>query len=169
MLADSARVSRGDGRVRLWHVLCITAGRMSLSRFKRSVVTCDEGAPIGDAARKLRDERVGCVIVTRQGYPAGVLTDRDLTLRVLAEGRNPQTTRVSDVVTFDPITINENDGIETAAARMRDHGIRRLPIVDGAGNVVGIVTADDLMILLGRELADLCEGIESSSDSSESR
>ncbi|WP_394842334.1 CBS domain-containing protein [Pendulispora brunnea] len=142
---------------------------MSLSRFLRAVTTVSETDPVAVAAGKLRDAHVGCVVVTRGGRPVGIVTDRDLAVRVVAEGRDPWRTLVSDIVTYDPIVLEASDGIETAVARMREHGVRRLPIVDASGAVVGIVTSDDLVLLVGREMSDLCEGINGSADTCDSR
>lgn len=142
---------------------------MSLSRFRKPTATAAEGDEAAAVARTMRDARVGCVVVTRGVHPVGIITDRDLALRVVAEGRDPTRTRASEIVTYDPFVIEEEAEIETAAARMREHGVRRLPIVDGSGKVVGMVTADDLLALLGREFANLCAGIEESADSSDSR
>jgi len=142
---------------------------MSLARFRKPTVLAPEDERVSVVARRLRDERVGCVVVTRDGRPVGLLTDRDIVVRVVAEGRDAERTRVSEIVTYDPFVLAEGDGVDTAAARMREHGIRRLPIVDTRGEVVGIVTADDLLMMLGRQLADVCLGIEEGADSSESR
>jgi predicted transcriptional regulator len=76
---------------------------------------------------------------------------------------------VSDVVTYDPVVVDEASSLESATARMREHGVRRLPIVDHDGAVVGIVTADDVAVLLGRELAELTSAIDENADASESR
>jgi len=121
------------------------------------------------AARAMRDNRVGCLIVVREGHPIGIVTDRDLVNRVLAEGHDPTSARLHDFVTFDPLTVSVHDGIETVAARMRQHGVRRLPVVDDDGKAVGIVTSDDLLVLLGREMGAICEGIDNRCDSNESR
>jgi CBS domain-containing protein len=72
-------------------------------------------------------------------------------------------------VTYDPITLSVHDGIETAVQRMRQHGVRRLPIVEDDGVAVGIVTADDLLVLLGGEIAAVCEGIENRADAEDTR
>jgi CBS domain-containing protein len=121
------------------------------------------------AARTMRDRAVGCLIVQESGHLAGIVTDRDLVVRVLAEGIDATSARVGDFATYDAITVSVHEGLETAAERMREHGIRRLPVVDDQGQVVGIVTADDLFVLLGRELSSVCEGIQNQSDASESR
>jgi len=140
-----------------------------LHRFIRPIVTSTLDQRVTDAARAMRDQGVGCLVVTRDRHPIGILTDRDLAIRVVAEGKDASKLLVSDVVTYDPIVLSTTDGIETAAALMRKHGVRRLPIVDATGQLAGLVTADDLTMLLGRELAAVAESIESASDVTESR
>ena len=142
---------------------------MSLDRFRRDVQLAAEKDLIPDVARKMRDASVGCVVVARDGRPIGILTDRDIALRVVAEGRDPAVTRVSEVVTYDPIVLAVDADIATATALVRAHGIRRIPIVDASGQVVGIVTSDELLVLVGKELSDLCAGIEDGADTTESR
>ena len=142
---------------------------MSLARFKAPVVTIQEESTVEAAARVMRDRRVGSLVITRSGRPIGLITDRDIVVRVVAEGLDVRAARVDDFVTFDPITVSVHEGIETATARMRRHGVRRLPLVDEDGRAIGIVTADELLALLGRELAAVCEGIENRSDSRDAR
>lgn len=133
------------------------------------MVMATEEESAAAAAGKLRDAGVGCVVVIRAGRPVGILTDRDLAIRVVAESRDAGQTRLSEIVTYDPIVIDEDAEISTATLRMRQHGVRRLPLIDARGNVTGIVTADDLVVLLGRQLADVCHGIENCADTTESR
>jgi CBS domain-containing protein len=142
---------------------------MSLREFEREVLSVSLNAPVIEAARRMRDAKIGCVVVSRDRHPIGILTDRDLAVRVVAEGRDPQQTKVSEVVTYDAVTLRRSDTRQTALIRMREHGVRRLPIVDDAGKLVGMVTADDLVTLLAHELLDLGAGIEGNVDSSESR
>jgi len=141
---------------------------MTLARFRRRVVHLDEDATVLAAARAMRDEHVGCVVVTRGGHPLGLVTDRDLVVRSLAEGRDPST-RLRECVTYDPLTLSESDGVERAVSVMRDHGVRRVPIVDGTGRAVGIVTLDDLLGELGQQLGRLCEAVANNFDASETR
>jgi len=141
---------------------------MSLVQFTRSLATADAEETVEHAARTMRERRVGCLVITKSGHPLGIVTDRDLVVRVLAEGIDGSA-RVGDFTTFGPLTIGVHDTLETAAICMRTHGVRRLPIVDDTGLAVGIVTADDLLIMFGRSLADVCEGIDNRSDASESR
>jgi CBS domain-containing protein len=142
---------------------------MTLARFATRLATATMEDSVQDAARTMRDRRVGCLVITLGGRPAGIVTDRDLVVRVMAEGRDPSTTRIRDFVTYDPITVSVHDGIETAVERMRRHGARRLPLVNEEGVAVGIVTTDDLFVLLGGQIATLSEGIAESADADDSR
>lgn len=142
---------------------------MSLQRFEREVVTVPLDAPVIAAAQLMRDRRVGCVVVSREGRPVGILTDRDIALRIVAAGRDPERTLVSQVVTFEAVSLLRTDTIETALTRMRQFGVRRLPIVDDSGLITGIITADDLLPLLANELLALGSGVEDNVDASESR
>jgi CBS domain-containing protein len=142
---------------------------MQLSRFEHGAVVAELGESAATAARRMRDYRVGCVVVVREARPVGIITDRDLALRVVAEGKDPERTPISDVVTYDASTVTRDAGIETAVRIMSERGVRRLPIVTEDGKVTGIVTADDLTVLLTGLLADLGAGIRDNVDASESR
>jgi CBS domain-containing protein len=147
----------------------ITTIALGLGRFERAVVTATLDDTAHNVACRMRDQHVGCVVVVRDGHPVGMLTDRDLVLRVIADALDPQTTLVSSIVTYDAVTVLRTDGFETVMRTMREHGVRRVPIVDETGRLTGIVTADDLVALLGRELAALGEAISCNVDGSESR
>jgi CBS domain-containing protein len=140
-----------------------------LARFEHGVVVAQLTETAAAVARRMRDFHVGCVVVIRDDRSVGILTDRDLVLRVVAEGKDPQETPVSDIVTYDATTVQRDAGIETAALLMRDRGVRRLPIVTDDGRVTGIVTADDLVVLLTDELAHVGIGIRDNVDSGDSR
>ncbi|WP_437671103.1 CBS domain-containing protein [Sorangium sp. So ce131] len=142
---------------------------MSLSRFEHGAVSAELTESVTDVARRMREFRVGCVVVTHGARAIGIVTDRDLVLRVMAEARDPATTVVSDVVTYDPTTLQQTDSIETALRLMRERGVRRLPIVRHDGKVTGIVTADDLTVMLAAELSDLGAGIRGNVEATESR
>jgi CBS domain-containing protein len=144
-------------------------GPAALARFERPVVTAELDDTALAAARRMREHKVGCIVVVRDGRPMGILTDRDLVLRVLAERLDPGEVPVSSVVTYEAATLCRSDGFETAVRTMKKHGVRRLPIVGDDGRVTGIVTADDLIGLLGTELAALGEAIESNVDGTENR
>jgi len=142
---------------------------MDLERFEHGAVVATLDDTALAAARRMRDYHVGCVVVTRGAHPIGILTDRDLALRVVAEGRDPTTTRIGEIVTYDVTTIPRECELGTAARIMREHGVRRLPIVTPEGKVTGIVTADDIVALLASTMSDVGRGIDANVDSPESR
>jgi CBS domain-containing protein len=142
---------------------------MALERFEHGAVTADLSESARDVARRMREFRVGCVVVTRGAHPVGIVTDRDLAMRVVADGLDPATTPVSRIVTYDPAVLTRTSGIETAVRLMRERGVRRLPIVTEDGKVTGVVTADDLVVLLTQELGELGAGIDAATDATESR
>ena len=140
-----------------------------LERHLHPVTVVAADTTVVEAARLMRDERVGCVIVGRNRRAIGILTDRDITTRVVAAGKNGETTPVKDVATFDPFVIHSSNSMQTAVDLMRKHGVRRLPVVDEDEIVVGIVTTDDLLVTLSRELASIGDAIADSSDACDIR
>jgi CBS domain-containing protein len=139
-----------------------------LEDFMREVVVARDDEDVGTIARRMRDRGVGCVVVTAARRPIGIVTDRDLALRVLAEGRDART-KVHEIMTEVPVTIPASSSLDAALATIRASGVRRLPLVDPGGEIVGIVTCDDLVVRLGRELAELGSGIEGNVDAPELR
>jgi CBS domain-containing protein len=105
----------------------------------------DAGASVPDAARAMRDRDIGDVLVTQDGLLVGILTDRDVVVRVLAEDRDPMNTALGDVCSRDLTTLSPSDAIETAVARMRESAVRRLPVVE-EGRPVGILALGDLAV-----------------------
>lgn len=117
---------------------------------------------IGTVAETMRDRTVGSVVVERDDEAVGIITDRDLAVEILAEGTDPSTLTARDVMTPDPVTADVEEGVFELCELMREEGIRRMPVVDG-GKLVGIVTLDDLIILLGDEMNDLSKVVRSES------
>jgi CBS domain-containing protein len=107
--------------------------------------TVDAGAPVVEAARAMREGDVGDVIVTQGGQVTGIVTDRDIVVRAIAEGRAPDSTPVSEVATSDVRALEPTQSVDEAVQAMREHDIRRLPVVDG-GRPVGIVSLGDLAL-----------------------
>ena len=107
-----------------------------------------------EAARRMRERRVGTLVgVDDAGRPCGLLTDRDLALRVVAAGAHPHATSVGEVMTEHPRTVSESTAIESALSLMRSGSFRRLPVVNEEGKLVGIVTLDDILGLIAEEFA----------------
>lgn len=127
---------------------------MSVGRIcRREVHVARAGESALAAARRMAAENVGTlVVVDEEGRPAGIVTDRDLVLRVMAQGRDPSRTPVMYAMTVAPRHAEEDTSIEDALARMREGPFRRLIVVGSDGRLVGVVTLDDVLELLGEEL-----------------
>ncbi len=118
----------------------------------KPVVTASAQMTVDQAARAMRSKNVGALVVVNAGRPVGMLTDRDVAIEVVAKGLDPETARVGDVMHKRPITIREDLGILDAAKVFAKTGVRRLPVVTKSGVLVGVITVDDLIMLLGNEL-----------------
>lgn len=108
-------------------------------------ITLPKTAPVGDAARLMKEQDIGDVIVLDEGHVCGIVTDRDLVVRTLAEGRDPDTTKVGEVCSSDPTTLPPDADVSEAVSVMREKALRRLPVTD-KGRPVGIVSLGDLAI-----------------------
>jgi CBS domain-containing protein len=119
--------------------------------------TVPEQATIEDAARIMRDADIGDVIVLNDdGRVTGIVTDRDLVVRVMADGVDPAEVRVVSIINQGVVSIAPDESVETALDLMRDHKIRRLPVIENQ-RLVGVVTLGDLAIdrQPGSTLADI--------------
>lgn len=116
----------------------------------RDVMTSDPttlatSASVRDAARVMADQSIGNVIVMQDDNVYGIVTDRDITVRAVAEGRDPQSTTVGDICTTNPQTLSPDDSVREAVQLMRDSAVRRIPVVEN-GRPVGIVALGDLAV-----------------------
>jgi CBS domain-containing protein len=120
-----------------------------------------------EAARKLRDLDVGALpICGDDNRLAGMVTDRDIVVRCVAEGGDPSSVKVGDLADGKPVTIGADDSVEEALATMTKHGVRRLPVIDGH-DLVGIVTqADVARNLPDEKIGDLVEAISNAPSNS---
>src|SRR5687767_15738497 len=107
--------------------------------------TVNADDPIIEAARTMRDSDIGDVIVLQDGDVGGIVTDRDIVVRGLADGRDPQSTSVSEVCTTGIEAIEPGASVEDALRKMREADIRRLPVVED-GRPVGIISLGDLAV-----------------------
>lgn len=122
----------------------------------REVHLADAGEPVLAAAVRMKQQNVGCLVVLGAGRrPIGIVTDRDLVTRVMTEGHQPGAVRVEQVMTHHPRVAREDTPIEDALAAMRRFGVRRMPVVDGGGALIGIVSVDDALELLAGELGNV--------------
>lgn len=108
-----------------------------------NVVAVPDSTTVYDAARRMRDDDIGDLLVVADRELRGVVTDRDLVVRVLAEQMDPQQTRIGDVCTSSLVSATPETAVDDAVSMMRDAAIRRLPVVDD-GRVVGVVSIGDL-------------------------
>jgi CBS domain-containing protein len=129
---------------------------------KRNMVVVPKGEGVVDAAKRMRMSHVGTVIVVadRDGkpMPIGILTDRDIVLSIVAsDPEHLPFLSVSDAMSDDLLTAREDTGLDDALKLMQRRGVRRLPVVDQTGALVGIVTADDVIRFLAEELGQLVQ------------
>jgi signal-transduction protein with cAMP-binding, CBS, and nucleotidyltransferase domain len=125
---------------------------------RRKVVVIEPDDPVKLAAQRMEDKLVGCLVVIDGDKPVGIVTDRDLALRVVAK-ELPPSTPVKEVMTADPITIREDASFFELTKTFRDSAVRRLVVVDKDGKLVGLISVDDLMELLTTEFANLIAAI----------
>jgi CBS domain-containing protein len=122
----------------------------------REVDTAEVSESVQAAADRMNSRNVGTLLVLNPlQHPLGIVTDRDLAVRVLAKGKDPFSTTVGDVMTLFPKTIREDTPIEQAITLMRSGPYRRLPVVDHAGKLVGLLSIDDVLDLLAEEFREI--------------
>jgi CBS domain-containing protein len=107
----------------------------------------------------MEQNNVGCLIVEEQGKLCGIVTDRDIALRIAGARRDPQETTVKEIMTPDPIRVAFSSDLHHLTSLMHAYHVRRVPIVDGLDSTVGIVTLDDLIAMLGDEMFDIGKAI----------
>jgi CBS domain-containing protein len=126
----------------------------------REVVVIRKEDAVLEAARRMREHHVGSLVVVedRDGVsrPVGILTDRDIVVGVLATA-SPylDSLRVGEIVTTPVVVAGEGDSLFDALHRMRAHGVRRLPVVGGRGELRGIISFDDVLELISEEMSEL--------------
>ena len=122
----------------------------------REAVFAKRNESVAQAARLMREHHVGSVVVAdeRNGrrFPVGIVTDRDIAVGVVALGLDPEKRNVESAMPAELVCVRETDGLGRAVALMRAQGVRRLPVIDAAGGLVGILSADDALEVLSEEL-----------------
>lgn len=124
------------------------------------VMTVRRDETLIEAARRMREEHVGdLVVVSEEGHrkvPLGILTDRDIVVGVLAkDAAHIDRLEVGDVVLPDLVTATEDEDLEQALGRMRSFGVRRVPVVDSEGALVGILSLDDILDALAEQVSEI--------------
>jgi len=140
---------------------------MSLGNLcRKDVVSVKPGTMVNEVARLMEEKNIGSVvvqnvIVSGEKEKFGIVTDRDIALRVVGKNLDPAKTPIDDVTTQNSVlTLSENLGLFEALEQVRESAVRRFPVVDVDGNLTGIITLDDIIILLGKEMADVARIIE---------
>jgi CBS domain-containing protein len=113
----------------------------------RRVVYLPGDTMLDEAAQAMRDQSIGDVVVTEGPTLAGLVTDRDIVVRAVAQGLSPQTTTLASIATRELIMIEQSATVEEAVRAMRERGVRRLLVCDGDRNLVGIISLSDLALL----------------------
>jgi CBS domain-containing protein len=123
----------------------------------RDVVQCTRDASALELSQLMRESHVGDVVVVDQPngkkIAVGIVTDRDLVIEVMARERDPALVTAKDLMGGELVTVGEGNDVYETAELMRDRGVRRTPVVDDQGGLLGIVTLDDLLRIIGEQLA----------------
>lgn len=131
----------------------------------RNVVTVPEFEELMAVAQLMRKKHIGYLVVAEPSVadgtvkPVGVITDRDIVVRVLAREADVRSLRVGDVMTRQPVLTTEDSSVSAALHYMREIGVRRLPVVDALGRLSGVLSLDDVLDALAEELMDVASSI----------
>jgi CBS domain-containing protein len=133
-----------------------------------NVVCCTAGTTASEAARLMRQKHVGDLVVVDdprdQGVPLGIVTDRDLAIDVLGQGKDPATTTVGSLMRKPVVIAYESEDTSAVLERMRTHGVRRVPVVAREGETVGIISLNDLLRLLVADAVALLDILKKGQD-----
>lgn len=133
---------------------------------REHVVTAPPDELVDAVAGEMLDAHVGCTVIVEGDRPVGIVTDRDICVRLDANWAPTRDVTVDEVMTTDVVTAAPDDGVLELTRTMTEHDVRRLPIVDD-GELVGIVTQDDLIVLLSEELQNLAGTVDAESPPAE--
>lgn len=118
----------------------------------RSPAIVGGGDAVSEAASRMKEKDVGSVVVVDGDDIVGILTDRDIAMRVVALERDPATVTVAEVMTRGPVCLRGDCDVEECVKRMEEHGVRRIPIVDADDRLLGVVSLDDVLMHFGRTM-----------------
>jgi CBS domain-containing protein len=127
----------------------------------REVLIAQKRDSLVEAAKLMREFHAGSIVIIEKrnglGYPVGIVTDRDIVIELIAKEADINSVTLGDVMCREITVAKENDDVNETIKIMRQKGIRRLPVVDDNGALIGIVTLDDLIDLIAEQLKDLAE------------
>jgi CBS domain-containing protein len=121
---------------------------------KQNLTVVKAETTVREAAKLMATHKIGAVMVGDETNLVGIFTERDLAFKIVASGRDPDTVRLSEVMTRDPDTLRPEDTAHDALQRMSQRGYRHLPVVDDSNRIVGMVSIRDIYGAVLRELAD---------------
>jgi len=135
---------------------------MSVGEYcNREVVVAERSESVREAVHLMRQHHVGSVVVVEKRddtpAPVGILTDRDIVIEVLAEDVDPGKVNIGDIMSTDPVTVDESATLLDALEIMRKQGVRRVLVVNAEGLLLGMLAVDDLLELLGEQISALVE------------
>ena len=135
---------------------------MSVGEYcNREVVVVERSEQVREAVHLMREHHVGSVVVVEKSgdvaKPLGILTDRDIVIEVLAEDVDPAAVNIGDIMSPEPITVDESATLLEAVGVMRKQGVRRVLVVNAKDYLVGVLAVDDILELLGEQVAALVE------------
>jgi CBS domain-containing protein len=142
---------------------------------RRNPVTIRASEELGSAAALMRERHIGYLIVAEPHpphaapRPVGVLTDRDIVVGVLARGADPRLLKVGDVMTRNPVVVSEDGSLNSALGEMRRLGVRRMPVVDAVGQLVGVLALDEVLDAVAQQLQGVIGSIRTELRTEEAR
>lgn len=129
----------------------------------RTVIVTSRTTRLDEAARLMREHHVGSIVVVDEtpagSQPVGIVTDRDIVIEIVAAGVSPATVTVEEIMAPDLVVAKEGEDLLDTLTRMRAKGIRRVPVVNGAGALLGILSLDDMLGVLAEHVDGLLKVI----------
>lgn len=132
-----------------------------ICRPKEELVSAREDTSVRELCQLMGERKVGCVVIEADDSPEGIVTDRDVAM-AFGDEQSIEEWTASDIMNRNPFTANADDGVFELSAKMSEHGVRRIPVVEG-DELCGIITLDDLVVLLEDELHNLSDVIRTES------
>ena len=127
------------------------------------VETAGPSATAEALAMRLAEAGIGSIVIEAGMRPVGIVTDRDIAVRVAAADRPASEVTAAEIMTEDPVTVDADAGLLDVTDAMSEHSVRRIPVVNDQGTLVGIVTLDDVVLLLATELSNLGSVVQAES------
>jgi CBS domain-containing protein len=129
----------------------------------RPALSVDTGVPLSEVATMMKSHHIGAVVVTKspmeQPVAVGIITDRDIVHAQLERAADLSRLSVVDAMTRDPLILNEQTSVEDAIGSLRARGVRRAPVVTINGMLIGLISTDDLLAQVAKEIADLAQTV----------